>query len=189
MIADSKRLYVVSLLATLAVLFAMALVVVPQRSQIQQATLVSLTTRPVPRLDVVPTADPVAETKPVQTATRAAAPKTVTPVVVRPTPVIPSVSVGASNLPAGLLCIRGPNSSRMPWGESNADYRAISKHPPGLYTGAYEYDDPTWGNFMGYPRAYLAPPAVQDAKALSDYNLGMQTRHRLWPHTSIACGV
>jgi hypothetical protein len=188
MIADSKRLYVVSLLATLAVLFAMALVVVPQRSQIQQATLVSLTTRPVPRLDVVPAAAPASITKTVQTSTGAAAPKTAAPVV-RQAPVIQSVSVGASNLPAGLLCIRGPNSSRMPWGESNADYRAISKHPPGVYTGAYEYDDPTWGDFMGYPRAYLAPPAVQDAKALSDYNLGMQSRHRLWPHTSIACGV
>lgn len=38
------------------------------------------------------------------------------------------------------------------------------------YYGAYQFDIRTWNNFDGYPRADLAPIAVQDAKAVATYN-------------------
>lgn len=208
MIADSKRLYLVSLLTTAAVLCAMILVVVPQRSPIQQATLISMT-RPAPKLDVSPV--PVVKQthlataqKQTQTSTAVAkvvsAPKPVQP----PAPAIPKTTVSppppapglVSNvlasvgLPTGLLCIRGP------WGkathESGGNYAIHTEWPSGresATTGGYQYDDPTWGGFMGYARAYLAPAWVQDLKAFLDYNLGPQARHQLWPHTSYLCGV
>lgn len=37
------------------------------------------------------------------------------------------------------------------------------------YYGAYQYDLATWGNYGGYARPDLAPPAVQDAKAADTY--------------------
>jgi hypothetical protein len=37
-------------------------------------------------------------------------------------------------------------------------------------SGAYQFVDGTWGGYGGYPRAYLAPPAVQDAKAAENIN-------------------
>ena len=38
------------------------------------------------------------------------------------------------------------------------------------YYGAYQYDIGTWGNYHGYARADLAPPAVQDEKAAETYS-------------------
>lgn len=103
-------------------------------------------------------------------------------------PVVRSVTsnsgVALTVLPAGLLCIRGPWQGNP--GESNANYRAVSPYGDG---GGYQYKPRTWGGFGGYPRAELAPPAVQDARALADYLMGTAMRHMLWPNTSRRCGV
>jgi hypothetical protein len=50
--------------------------------------------------------------------------------------------------------------------ESGGNYKAIG--PPtdwGRATGAYQFIDSTWGGYKGYRSAYLAPKAVQDARA------------------------
>ena len=176
MLADSKRICVGSLLATLAILLSSILAVHPQGSPVQQATLVSIT-RPVPKLDVTPATVAQKQVQPPNTPRPAPTVQKASPAVAAP----PTLE-----LPAGLLCIRGPwPSSRLPWGESNADY-SVHGWP---YSGGYQYDDPTWGGFGGYARAWLAPVWVQDLKAKLDYDQGPQRRHQLWPRTSIACGV
>jgi hypothetical protein len=47
--------------------------------------------------------------------------------------------------------------------ESGGDYTARASGSSA--SGAYGFLDSSWAAYGGYPRAYLAPPAVQDAKA------------------------
>jgi hypothetical protein len=47
--------------------------------------------------------------------------------------------------------------------ESGDDYTA--RAPGSSASGAYQFLDSSWGGYGGYARAYLAPAAVQDAKA------------------------
>lgn len=179
MFAGSRKIYVVSLLATLAILFSSALVL-SQGSTIQETTLISSTIRFTPALNIAP---PVVQ-KQIQTSTAIT-------VISQPKPtVVHSSPATSTSLPSGLLCIRGP------WGkathESGGNYSIHTEWPSGqesATTGGYQYDDPTWGGFMGYARAYLAPAWVQDLKASLDYKAGPQVRHIRWPVTSFLCGV
>ena len=84
----------------------------------------------------------------------------------------------SGSLPDGLTCIRTR--------ESQASYTVVSRYGD---HGAYQYKNDTWNGYGGYDQANLAPPAVQDARALADYLLGPVVRHKLWPNTSKACGV
>jgi hypothetical protein len=52
--------------------------------------------------------------------------------------------------------------------ESGNDY--IARAPGSTASGAYQFLDSSWNDFEGYSRAYLAPPRVQDAKAVEHIN-------------------
>lgn len=54
------------------------------------------------------------------------------------------------------------------------------------YYGAYQYNIGTWANFMGYARADLAPPAVQDLKA---HQTQAARGWRPWPACSRKLGL
>jgi hypothetical protein len=66
--------------------------------------------------------------------------------------------------------------------ESGGDYTAINKTPGATASGAYQYTDSTWRqqasaagvDINQYPRAYLAPPAVQDMVASKNVDTILQ---------------
>jgi hypothetical protein len=69
----------------------------------------------------------------------------------------------ASTPKAAPLVIGGSDAwAQLRFCEAGGDY---TKNTGNGYYGAYQYNLSTWGNYGGYARPDLAPPAVQDAKA------------------------
>lgn len=52
--------------------------------------------------------------------------------------------------------------------EAGNNYTARNPLPGQTASGAYQFTNGTWNRYGGYPAAYLAPPAVQDARAAQD---------------------
>lgn len=64
------------------------------------------------------------------------------------------------NLPSILIRIRAC--------ESGGDYTA--QNPSSTASGAFQFLDSTWAGYKGYSRAMYAPPAIQDERAVMEYN-------------------
>lgn len=130
---------------------------------------------PTPPTSVSPT---TTTTVPPRRAPTTAAPRrkiAQTTTIVAPTAEQAPDGPANSDLPQGLVCI--------------GDNESMSYTAHGMFDGRYQYLPSTWAHYGGYARADLAPPEVQDRRALADYNLGAAHRHREWPTSSRACGV
>jgi len=69
----------------------------------------------------------------------------------------------ATAVKAKALVIPGSDVwARLRYCEAGGDYARNSGNG---YYGAYQYNLGSWGNYMGYARPDLAPPAIQDEKA------------------------
>jgi len=70
--------------------------------------------------------------------------------------------------------------------ESGGNYRILGPPTPyGRASGAYQFIDSTWGGYKGYRSAYLAPPAVQDARARQLMSAYYKEFHR-WDLVAVA---
>ena len=67
--------------------------------------------------------------------------------------------------------------------ESNDNY---SINTGNGFFGAYQFDIQTWGNFMGFPNAAVAPPRVQDERAWQTY---LARGWQPWPACSRMLGL
>lgn len=79
-----------------------------------------------------------------------------------------------SAIPPTLRRIRGCESL----GDPNAAPDYTAQNQTTTASGAYQYLDTTWGRHLGYTKARLAPPGVQDRRALRDFNAG--AADQLW---------
>jgi hypothetical protein len=59
--------------------------------------------------------------------------------------------------------------------ESGGDYTA--RAAGSTASGAYQFIDTTWAGYGGYPEAWMAPPAVQDAKAAANVSAVLAGQH------------
>ena len=98
----------------------------------------------------------------------------------------PLIQAVATNLPELLRCIGNRESGFRYWIVSPYGDGGTWQYQPGTWD---EGDGITGNGYMGYARAELAPPAMQDARALADYERGPAVVHKLWPNTSRLCGV
>ena len=73
----------------------------------------------------------------------------------------------ASGAPPAAMSVAGL-ANIIKTNESGSDYTAYNRQKGMTASGAYQYTDPTWGNYKGYARAAFAPRAVQDERATAD---------------------
>ena len=90
-----------------------------------------------------------------------AAPVAVLAAVLLSIPVLFATGDPATACPAGGDL--GPILATIRTRESGGDYTARSTGSTA--SGAYQFIDATWAGYDGYPRAWLAPPEVQDRRA------------------------
>ncbi|HUC87412.1 MAG TPA: LysM peptidoglycan-binding domain-containing protein [Candidatus Saccharimonadales bacterium] len=87
-----------------------------------------------------------------------------------PAPVVSTATVAAvtATAPVAKSVVGSPGglAQRVCARESGCNYATNTGNG---YSGAYQFDASTWGDFDGYPAAYLAPPAVQDQKFQQEY--------------------
>lgn len=91
---------------------------------------------------------------------------------VRPLPYTPSAQIPNSPLqprPDLPSLDAGTITELIKRTESSGNYQALNRERRGnTASGAYQYTDPTWNNYAGYPKAMLAPPAIQDRRFAED---------------------
>ena len=77
-----------------------------------------------------------------------------------------SCDTGGSIVAGGVCSDVGAILATIRQMESGGDYTARAAKASA--SGAYQYVDGTWNGYGGYQSAWMAPPAIQDARALAD---------------------